>query len=73
MVLGLEMDSLVYSSLTSFQETQQHIFSCDVILNKLGLSSAGAEYNDLFTSLKHQRKALEYFENIQEILNEHPI
>ena len=50
------------------EETQQHMFNCSVILNKLELSSASAEYNDLFRSVKHQKRAIEYFEKVAEIL-----
>ena len=55
------------------EETQQHIFNCDNILNKLGLESAEAQYSDIFGSTKNQKKAIEYFKKVNTILEQNPI
>ena len=55
------------------EETQHHIFSCEKIRDKIGVNLEDVEYKFLFSSTKRQKKVVEEFERIKDILEEYPI
>ena len=55
------------------EETQQHIFRCEKIRDKMSANVDGVEYEHLFATVKKQKKVVEKFEIIQNILEDYPI
>ena len=55
------------------EETQQHVLECEKIREKIGAVSQDVKYDDLFSSVKKQKRVVQVFEKIKDVLDEYEI